>query len=72
MSAANSLAKDNIGTCISLLTSSKLEICQCDTNAHTQDHYMREKVFVLSQIRDSTYGMGCTSKGNSPWNMAGT
>ena len=27
MSAANSLAKDNIG--ISLLTSNKLEICQC-------------------------------------------
>ena len=38
-------------------------MCQCDTNAHTQDHYMREKVFVRDThkghyIRDGLYEQG--------------
>ena len=33
---------------------------------------MREKSFLYgTHIRDSTYGMGCTSKGNSPLKIAG-
>ena len=46
-------------------------MCHCDTNVHTQDHYMREKSLSRTHIRDSSYGMGCTSKGNSQLNMGG-
>ena len=35
---------------------------QCDKNAHTQDHYMREKYLYGTHIRDSTYRVGCKSK----------
>ena len=47
-------------------------MCQCDTNAHTHVHYMREKSLYGTHIRTSTHGMGSTSKGISPLNMAGT
>ena len=46
---------------------------QCDKNAHDKDHYMREKRSLYeTHIVDSTYGMGCMSKGNSPLNITGT
>ena len=38
-------------------------MCQCDTNAHTHGHYMREKVFVWDihkdkYTRDGLYEQG--------------
>ena len=59
--SANSLTKGNTGKLS--LTNSKLETCQCNTNATTQGHYMREKVFVQDThtgqyIRKGLYEQG--------------
>ena len=57
------LTKGNTG--MKLLTSSKLEMCQFDT--------MGEKAFVQdTHMGQYINRLGCTSKDNSPLNMAGT
>ena len=47
-------------------------MCQCDTNAHTHGHHMREKVFVWDTHKDQYTRDGLYEQGISPLNMAGT